>query len=352
MRGFIPSEIQKGDYILGSAAQLKGEILVPDGQWDAYLPDKEDQSREGFEPYACVSYAVSHAVETLINKKYGKGTTLSARFLAYATGTEAKKGNDPAVVCTYLGKHGDVNDADWSYPTPATDFYKTPPQNLYTLALEFPAHYNYDNQWVPATPDTMMDALTRSPLTVAGFAWAQNSDGIYYWPDGAQADHYFEVYGYERNTYWKVFDTYSNEYKKVVWNYPFLQVKEHSLSNQVVVASAWDKFIQFLRQALGLDGLSFGAARSPKWPQIQKDFISKNPVCAVCGKKGNLLNPLNVHHQHPFHLKPELELDENNLITLCRVHHLWWGHLGNWKSFNATVKDDAALWLSKILNRP
>ncbi len=116
--------------------------------------------------------------------------------------------------------------------------------------------------------------------------------------------------------------------------------------------SAFALLRQSLRQFFRLEGPNFGATRSAKWPQVQKAFIALHPVCAVCDKKGTLLNPLNVHHQHPFHVHPELELDPNNLITLCRIHHLWWGHLGNWASWNDTVSDDAKLWEAKIANRP
>lgn len=97
---------------------------------------------------------------------------------------------------------------------------------------------------------------------------------------------------------------------------------------------------------------TFGAARSSKWPEVQKAFLKQNPTCAVCNKKGSVLNPLNVHHQNPFHAKPELELDPNNLITLCRIHHFWWGHLGNWASWNVDVEVDARIWSDKIKHRP
>ncbi len=349
-RGFIPSPIKTGDYILGGAVQLKGAVLRPDGQWDAYLPAPENQSRDGFEPYACVSYAIKHAVEILIRQEFGELDQYSARWLAWATGTEAKQGNDPWTVCHFLGTSGDVHEADWPYDS--QHFYDTPPQTMYTLAKEFIAKWNYDNQWVPATQATMMDALTRSPLTVAGFAWAQNAAGLYYWPDGAISDHYFIVYGYDPNNYWKVFDTYENNYKQLVWDYPFIQLKEHTIHANVVVPSYFDKFVQYLRESLGLDGMAFGAARSPQWPQVQKAFIKEHPTCAVCDKKGTLLNPLNVHHQHPFHVHPELELDPENLITLCRIHHLWWGHLGNWASWNDSVQSDAVEWELKIKARP
>ena len=346
-RGFQPSEIKQGDYILGAATSLKGEVLVPDGQWDAWLPAFENQSKDGFESYACVSFAVTSAVEILMRQEFGEIQNLSDRWLAWATGTGARKGNDPTTVCTFLGKKGDVPESDWPYPTPASDFYKTPPQNLYTLALEFIAEFEYDNQWVPATPQMRKDALTRSPLTVAGYAWAFRN-GLAYWPDGAAADHYFVVYGYEDGQYWKVLDTYERNLKQVEWNYPFVQVKEHTLHKQVIKPSAFALFVQWLREALGLDAPSFGAARSPKWSEVRNNFIAQNPTCAVCGtKKG-----CEAHHRKPFHLHPELELDENNLITLCPRCHLLIGHLGSFKSYNVNVAEDSAHLLQEVKNRP
>ena len=349
-RGFQPSEIKQGDYILGAATSLKGEVLVPDGQWDAWLPASENQSKDGFESFACVSYAVLNAVEILMRQEFGDIQNLSDRFLAYATGTEAKKGNDPTTVCKFLGKKGDVLEKDWAYPTPATDFYKTPPKNLYTLALEFTAEFEYDNQWVPATPEMMKDALTRSPLTVAGYGWAQDNQEMpmYYTPDGAQPNHYFVVYGYEDGKAWHIFDSYENNYKRLRWDYVFTQVKEHTLHKNVVNPSAFALFIQWLRVALGLDAPTFGAARSPKWSEVRNNFIKQHPTCEVCGtKKG-----CEIHHRRPFHLHPELELDEKNLITLCRPHHYLIGHLMSWSSYNVNVGEDAAHLLEEVKNRP
>jgi Na+-transporting NADH:ubiquinone oxidoreductase subunit NqrA len=79
--------------------------------------------------------------------------------------------------------------------------------------------------------------------------------------------------------------------------------------------------------------------RSGEWPTIRKHFLEKNPTCAACGEK--IL--LNVHHMQPFHEFPQLELDENNLITLCMKNlcHLEIGHGDSFKSFNPNVKKDA-----------
>ena len=83
-----------------------------------------------------------------------------------------------------------------------------------------------------------------------------------------------------------------------------------------------------------------GKARSPKWPHVEKLHLKLEPVCAACGSS----KKLNVHHKKPFHLFPELELDLNNLITLCmdKECHEKIGHGGNFKDYNPDVAEDSA----------
>ena len=91
--------------------------------------------------------------------------------------------------------------------------------------------------------------------------------------------------------------------------------------------------------------------RSPHWPAVRAKWIAEHGECAVCGSK----KTLQVHHIQPYHLHPELELDETNLITLCEgpLHcHLMFGHLGSFGSYNPDVKRDAETWAKKIKNRP
>lgn len=97
---------------------------------------------------------------------------------------------------------------------------------------------------------------------------------------------------------------------------------------------------------------AFGATRSSKWGEVQKRHLKNEPLCVVCKTKGKILNPLNVHHVKPFHLDSSLELDDKNLITLCRNHHFLFGHFLNWKSFNQNVREDSSLWWNKIRTRP
>lgn len=97
-----------------------------------------------------------------------------------------------------------------------------------------------------------------------------------------------------------------------------------------------------------------GTARSGHWPTVRKQHLELHPVCELCDGS----EKLEVHHVQPFHLHPDLELDPNNLITLCEADkdgvncHLLFGHLGNFKSFNKDVRADAAEWSTKIKQRP
>lgn len=96
------------------------------------------------------------------------------------------------------------------------------------------------------------------------------------------------------------------------------------------------------------------AKRSGHWPTVRKHHLDLHPVCELCGGSEDL----EVHHVRPFHLHPDLELDPDNLVTLCEAKkdgvncHLFAGHLGNFRSFNVDVLADSAHWNQKIKQRP
>jgi len=97
-----------------------------------------------------------------------------------------------------------------------------------------------------------------------------------------------------------------------------------------------------------------GSKRSSHWSTTRKHHIEKHAECALCGGT----KKLNVHHIKPFHVHPELELEPSNLITLCEDKgngvycHLFFGHLGNYKSINPNVVEDVLLWKEKLSNKP
>ena len=79
--------------------------------------------------------------------------------------------------------------------------------------------------------------------------------------------------------------------------------------------------------------------RSPAWRKVRAEHIERHNECAACGSKWLL----QVHHIVPFHEDPALELDPDNLITLCAATcHLAIGHGGDFKFFNRAV-----VWMAK-----
>ena len=99
-----------------------------------------------------------------------------------------------------------------------------------------------------------------------------------------------------------------------------------------------------------------GVKRSDKWHRVEKDFLAKNPTCAASGiTVGN-----QAHHVIPFHFcillgRPDLELDERNLINLSESekglketnYHLLIGHADSFKSSNIHVREDAIAFYGK-----
>lgn len=90
--------------------------------------------------------------------------------------------------------------------------------------------------------------------------------------------------------------------------------------------------------------------RSSQWPSARRHHLEKHPACEACGKTSGWIE---AHHIKPFHEHPELELEESNLITLCRDHHFRVGHdpdgpdgpkPPNWSDNNPNVRRDAAKW--------
>jgi len=101
-----------------------------------------------------------------------------------------------------------------------------------------------------------------------------------------------------------------------------------------------------------LRGIPILGGRSSQWPKVRAEHLRASPNCEVCGGKGTFLKPNELHHCQPYHLRPDLELLSENLITVCREHHFFVCHLNSWKSYNEKVREDAKIWRDKIINRP
>lgn len=96
---------------------------------------------------------------------------------------------------------------------------------------------------------------------------------------------------------------------------------------------------QQLLKGEAVGGMEARGDRSPQWRTVRDRYASAHPFCAFCGSSS-----VDVHHIHPVHLFPSKELDPDNLVSLCRVHHFIYGHGGDWKGFNPDVMVDSEFW--------
>lgn len=89
-----------------------------------------------------------------------------------------------------------------------------------------------------------------------------------------------------------------------------------------------------------------GQPRSGSWPRVRREHLEREPACAACGRRKDL----EVHHIIPFHERPDLELDDGNLVTLCADPcHLVFGHLLDYRRrSNPLVREDAARYRTRF----
>jgi 5-methylcytosine-specific restriction endonuclease McrA len=56
---------------------------------------------------------------------------------------------------------------------------------------------------------------------------------------------------------------------------------------------------------------------SPAWRKLRPTIVARDGACVDCSSTVNLT----VHHIKPVRLAPDLALDPDNLVTLCRSCH-------------------------------
>lgn len=246
MAGFFhqedPTAYKFGDANLGAT------ILQPDGQWDAYLPEAEDQGENGYDPYTCASQGSEHAISALINRQFNIPTRYAERWLAYNVETRKNNGADPQRVAQYWRDNGIPLEEQWpSNNLPSMDaFYAPPPSWTYEQAKTWKHEYELGHDIVPSDPTAMMVALKYSPLGVS-VRFDREQDGVY-WKLGTGPDsHWVMVYGYKEHEYFKVFDSAAPYFKKLRWDYSGQLVKRYVVTRSVQI-SLMQRLIELLKQ--------------------------------------------------------------------------------------------------------
>ena len=258
--GLIIDPVKETDFIFGDG-RLGDSAINLTSDWSGWLPDYEPQSRPGaFDSFACVTFSTLNCVEILERKIYGATSNWSDRYLAKISGTDKIRGNSPGKVADTLKNKGCVPEKDLPFDITINSFetfYVTISDALYTLALAFKAEYSFGYSHVYSSASAIKEALKYSPVLFTVSAWFKDENGLYFRPQGETDGHATVCYGYEEGKYWKILDSYASDsgdfLKRVRWDSLPMQCKRFTLNRQIVVESAWSRFLKLLREILGYD---------------------------------------------------------------------------------------------------
>lgn len=258
--GFIAPQFDPNDYVFGGDTKLAGTILMPDGQWDAHIPEKELQMKNRVETSNCTVYGTLNCLETIIKfKGLEVSEDNSERYNGVIAGT-TRAGNTPKKAVESMRKEGIIPEERLPFDESITTFeeyYSPRPMEAKYLVEgnRFLNKYMIGYEWVFTSGmlseklEKLTQALTLSPLGVSVVAWRER-DGLY-WKERGQADtHWTMLYGYEYGKYWKIFDSYDNTHKKLEWLYDFGFAMRYELTETVGRESSYcflEKLFSFWR---------------------------------------------------------------------------------------------------------
>ncbi len=360
-QSFIYPDIKPEHYVFG--ALNAGKVIREDGDWRDYTPPTRLQIFNGVEPSDCYVIAQLHALSTIQEEEFNIPDQVYApRFnTLLSDGTE--NGGDPLKGADSIRGDGIIVDSMMPFDSSITswdDFHswKGANEKLCRMAGQlFKQNWKANNyivfkreESVEAKYAKLREALKRSPVPLSVYGKIDNN--LQYVPKSeGDSDTHLVLCTYlspDNKIY--IRDTYA-PFDKVLpdkYNPDFaLRWTVEKLEARVKV-SFGSMIVDLFKKIFNRDYRMFGSVRSPKWSEIRNKWVKENPLCAVCSTKKDC----EVHHVQPYHLHPDLELNPQNFITLCRPHHYIFGHFMNWSSFNKDVRADAELWKQKISNRP
>lgn len=273
--GFVPPIFEDNHFVLGGVNSLVKVVLQSDGQWDNYLPEKEIQNINGVETYNCTSFGTCNIFEMLFKKVYGLANNFSDRFVGIQAGTRPP-GNDPHKVAQAIRHSGLIPEGllpfkdifNWE------EYYSYKGGNCIECEVsgkEFLDRWWIGHEWVFTTgnhrQEAMMESLRYSPLGVSVTAWYVEGD--LYVDRGQPNNHWCVLYGYEKDKYWKVFDSYDLSTKKLDWNFNFGYCKRYCLmpNTEKQYSNILLKFVNILKNYVIILSKNLGKIVGTIFPQ-------------------------------------------------------------------------------------
>tara|TARA_Y100000310_G_scaffold275754_1_gene292454 strand:- start:2832 stop:3863 length:1032 start_codon:yes stop_codon:yes gene_type:complete len=225
--GFIKQDIPAEDWMFGA---IGGDVIREDGQWVDFIPKDEPQRRR-VETMNCTNYGTMNALETLHKALYDEEIDYSERYGGILSGTTVR-GNLAERPCETIRKKGMILESQLPFDDSIKSwnaYYSPKPmtEDLLQAGQDWLDNYEFLHEWVRATPNNLKAALKYSPLGVSVYAWAKNSQGMYY--KARPENHWTCLVGYKEGEYWLVFDSYAPHLKKIPWSNTFGFAKRYYL---------------------------------------------------------------------------------------------------------------------------
>jgi len=91
--------------------------------------------------------------------------------------------------------------------------------------------------------------------------------------------------------------------------------------NEVVKGRCEKCFSKRLESEDKLRGTTAERGYDHQWRKLSERFRKHNPLCVKCYERGRVEPVKDVHHIKPIRTHPELRLEWDNLMSLCRECH-------------------------------
>jgi hypothetical protein len=226
-RGVIKTSPRARDWIAGVVSGIEYKEVVADGQWDAWLVDKELQYGITFDTLNCTGFATLNAIEIQQFQQTGVQENYSDRFLAHIDGL-TDFGNTITAPPDAIRKLGVCKESTWSWPRLDPNFTKVeyiftpPPQTAYDEGVEWLKRWKLMYELLIDTqPATLIYHLKHVPLNVISSVCPGWGTDDVVQGCGIGNGHEYTIYGYDEGNFWKVLDHYDKDKKKLAWNYQF-----------------------------------------------------------------------------------------------------------------------------------
>lgn len=235
--------------------KLPKKVINPSGDNIPFLPLYEPQILpSGEDEHGCHIWGTLNAIEGNLKIIDGKSYNFAERPVYIGTNS-TQEGGDPFQTGEWIRKNGLVDESVMPMTQTLAEYVQPKPLPQYVIdrmKLFLDKYYIYQEYvWndfdKPISLEEKIIRLKQNmPLGAVGLsvpAWRQNSDGIYYRPQGMQDNHWC-VCAKVSDNYLTIFDSYDQSIKKVDINInSAICIRYVITTSPLQTKSLWDRIV-------------------------------------------------------------------------------------------------------------